>query len=103
MLRKITAVSLSGSIHSDVPVKPGTAPVHGTASVNSNGTVLYTPALNYEGSDSFAYAISDNQGGSAAAIRRKLSRCAVEAHGAGALHSEILRRPTSSFIPRVLC
>ena len=44
-----------------------TAPAHGTASVNANGTVLYTPALNYEGADSFVYAISDNQGGSSSA------------------------------------
>ena len=49
-----------------------TAPAHGTAVVNANGTVLYTPALNYEGADSFVYAISDNQGGTAA--RRSASR-----------------------------
>ena len=44
-----------------------TAPAHGTAVVNANGTVLYTPALNYEGADSFVYAMSDNQGGTASA------------------------------------
>ena len=42
-----------------------TAPAHGTAVANANGTVLYTPAVNYTGEDSFTYSISDNQGGSA--------------------------------------
>ena len=36
-----------------------TAPLHGTATVNANGTIRYTPALNYNGSDSFAYTVSD--------------------------------------------
>ena len=44
-----------------------TVPAHGTAVVNANGTVLYTPAFNYEGADSFSYFISDNQGGVASA------------------------------------
>ncbi len=38
---------------------------HGTTSLNANGTVNYTPAANYYGNDSFTYAISDGQGGSA--------------------------------------
>ena len=42
-------------------------PGHGTASINPNGTVAYTPAANYFGSDSFTYTISDGQGGSATA------------------------------------
>ena len=44
-----------------------TAPAHGTAVANANGTVLYTPALDYSGADSFGYSISDNQGGVASA------------------------------------
>jgi hypothetical protein len=33
--------------------------------VNPDGTVRYTPALNYNGADSFTYTISDGAGGSA--------------------------------------
>ena len=37
----------------------GPAP-HGTAVLNANGTVVYTPAANYNGPDSFTYTITDN-------------------------------------------
>ena len=40
---------------------------HGTVVINTNGTVTYTPAANYNGSDSFSYTISDGNGGSATA------------------------------------
>ncbi|PYR63826.1 MAG: hypothetical protein DMF88_24480, partial [Acidobacteria bacterium] len=44
-----------------------TAPAHGTAAMNSNGTITYTPAASYSGADSFNYTISDGQGGTATA------------------------------------
>ncbi|HEX2122028.1 MAG TPA: Ig-like domain-containing protein, partial [Thermoanaerobaculia bacterium] len=44
-----------------------TAPAHGSASANGDGTVAYTPAANYNGSDSFSYTVSDGRGGSATA------------------------------------
>lgn len=34
-------------------------PAHGTASVVEDGSILYTPALDYNGADSFTYAASD--------------------------------------------
>ncbi|MFN0018363.1 MAG: Ig-like domain-containing protein [Pirellulaceae bacterium] len=34
-------------------------PLHGTATVNANGTIKYTPAQDYNGPDSFAYTVSD--------------------------------------------
>ncbi len=37
-----------------------TPPAHGTTSPNPNGTVTYTPSLNFSGSDSFTYNIVDN-------------------------------------------
>ncbi len=40
-------------------------PAHGTAVANPNGTVTYTPALNYSGADTFTYTITDNQGATA--------------------------------------
>jgi ELWxxDGT repeat protein len=36
-------------------------PVHGSAVVNA-GKVLYTPSTGFSGTDSFAYAVNDNQG-----------------------------------------
>ena len=37
-----------------------TPPVHGTASVDANGLVMYTPALNFTGSDSLVVTVTDN-------------------------------------------
>ena len=36
-----------------------TGPASGTATVNANGTIRYTPALDFNGSDSFTYTVSD--------------------------------------------
>lgn len=42
-------------------------PAHGTAVLNSDGTLTYTPATGFEGSDAFSYVISDGRGGTATA------------------------------------
>ncbi len=39
-----------------------TDPAHGTTAVNGNGTVTYSPALNFCGADSFQYFICNNIG-----------------------------------------
>ncbi|HRH01674.1 MAG TPA: Ig-like domain-containing protein [Bacteroidia bacterium] len=39
---------------------PAVLPLHGTVTINSNGTYLYTPNANYSGSDSFTYQVCDN-------------------------------------------
>jgi len=39
-----------------------TQPLHGTVAINDDGTVTYTPAENYNGSDSFTYSITDADG-----------------------------------------
>src|SRR2546425_2590286 len=36
-------------------------PAHGTLSLNSDGSFTYTPALNYNGPDSFTYKANDGQ------------------------------------------
>ncbi|UOG93249.1 MAG: Ig-like domain-containing protein [Candidatus Thiothrix sulfatifontis] len=46
---------------------PVTLPVHGILALNSNGTYTYTPEQNYNGTDSFVYAITDGNGGTATA------------------------------------
>ena len=48
-------------------VQSATAPAHGTAGVNPNGTITYTPHPNFNGEDRFTYTISDGAGGTDAA------------------------------------
>jgi DNA/RNA endonuclease G (NUC1) len=43
------------------------APAKGTAVITADGKILYTPNPNQNGADSFVYAISDGQGGTATA------------------------------------
>lgn len=56
----------------DIPETSGAAlsvtststPAHGTAVVNTDDTVTYTPSLNFNGVDSFLYTMSETGGGS---------------------------------------
>jgi VCBS repeat-containing protein len=41
------------------------APLHGTAAVNPDGTVTYAPGPNYDGPDTFTYTAGDGHGGTA--------------------------------------
>ncbi len=43
-------------------------PGHGIAVINPDNTITYTPATNFNGSDSFTYTASDGNGGAAAAV-----------------------------------
>lgn len=45
-----------------------TQPLNGTAVINPDQTITYTPAAGFYGDDSFTYTISDGQGGSDTAI-----------------------------------
>jgi VCBS repeat-containing protein len=66
----VTIAVLANDVDADgdaLTVTIGSAPVHGTAAVNANGSVLYTPAAGYEGGDAFTYVINDNQGGGTSA------------------------------------
>ncbi|MFR0693698.1 VCBS domain-containing protein, partial [Enterobacterales bacterium AE_CKDN230030158-1A_HGKHYDSX7] len=63
---------VSGQIHaSDVDgdtlsyaVKNGSGPAHGSVTFGSDGQYTYTPAKDYNGSDSFTVVVSDGKGGS---------------------------------------
>ena len=44
-----------------------TQPTNGSVVINADETVSYTPASNFNGSDSFGYTVSDGQGGTEAA------------------------------------
>lgn len=50
-----------------ISVSSVSLPTHGTAVINANGTVTYTPTTGYLGADTFTYTISDGAGGTAAA------------------------------------
>ncbi|MEO6522790.1 MAG: CshA/CshB family fibrillar adhesin-related protein [Mucilaginibacter sp.] len=49
-------------------VTGGTAPAHGTIVVNASGTITYTPATGYVGSDSYTYTLTTVDGVTSAAI-----------------------------------
>ncbi len=38
-------------------------PSNGTVTINANGTITYTPANNFNGTDTFSYQVSDGNGG----------------------------------------
>jgi Big-like domain-containing protein/List-Bact-rpt repeat protein/hemolysin type calcium-binding protein len=44
-----------------------TQPQHGSAAIQPDGTVRYTPADGFEGTDSFTYTVGDGRGGTATA------------------------------------
>jgi hypothetical protein len=52
---------------SDLPIMVAivTLPQHGTVSVASDNSLIYTPAPNYNGSDSLAYSVTDRDGDTA--------------------------------------
>lgn len=43
-------------------------PAHGTATLNPDGTILYTPNAGFYGHDQFAYTVIDGHGGTAGAV-----------------------------------
>jgi len=51
----------------DLTVSEVTQPAHGNAEIDQNTQVIYTPAADWSGDDSFTYTISDGNGGTAQA------------------------------------
>lgn len=44
-----------------------TSPSNGTAEINQDGTITYTPNTGYSGTDTFGYTVSDGKGGTSTA------------------------------------
>jgi hypothetical protein len=60
-----TAVKISvltNDTGSSLTILSVTTPAHGTAKINTDKTITYTPATGYTGSDSFSYTIRDSAG-----------------------------------------
>lgn len=63
-----TAVTINLMINDQIPqgqqisVKSVTAPVHGTAVNNNDGTATYTPNIGFTGTDAFSYDLADADG-----------------------------------------
>ncbi|UCH10492.1 MAG: tandem-95 repeat protein, partial [Fidelibacterota bacterium] len=53
--------------YDDLILEEATQGEHGTTDINPEGTITYTPAADFYGSDSFEYAISDGNGGTSSA------------------------------------
>src|SRR5262249_35798713 len=64
----IDAVANDSDVDGDtLAVVSVTQPAHGAAAITGLHVVTYTPAANYNGSDSFGYTIDDGHGGTASA------------------------------------
>lgn len=67
----VTVAVLANDTDSDGELNAGSVaiavpPQHGNATVNADGTVTYTPQTGFTGSDSLAYTVQDDQGGTSA-------------------------------------
>src|SRR5207245_7066158 len=49
-------------------VTAATRPLHGSLTLNGDGSFTYTPAANYNGPDSFTYKASDGQADASATV-----------------------------------
>src|SRR6185295_8029762 len=55
----ITVLANDTDLEGNLTVTAASTPAHGTATINGNGTITYTPVPTYSGSDGFTYTISD--------------------------------------------
>ncbi len=61
----VTVLGNDGDPDNDsLTVTSATQGAHGSAVINANGTITYTPSTNANGNDSFTYTVSDGNGGS---------------------------------------
>ena len=93
----ITVLANDSDVDGDALTVTGvTQSTHGEVMLNTDGTVRYTPASNFNGSDSFTYTVSDGHGGTATATVNvtvtpvndppNMTTCATGAGGLTLLH-----------------
>ncbi|MER9758452.1 Ig-like domain-containing protein [Mesorhizobium sp. M0138] len=74
-------------------------PQHGTAEVGPDGSIVYTPAERFSGSDTFTYTVSDDRGGTATAdvdVEVKFSPPTFHVRSQAASLQEMLAEPATS-------
>lgn len=74
-------------------------PRHGTAEAGPDGSIVYTPADGFSGSDAFTYTVSDNRGGTATAevsVEVKFSPPTFHVRDQAASLQEMLAEPATS-------
>src|SRR3954468_15514168 len=64
----VTIAVLGNDAGSSLTLRSVTAPANGTARINTDKTITYTPAAGFTGYDSFNYAIADFSGVTAQAV-----------------------------------
>jgi len=89
---------LSGAAGSSLSVAANTAPGHGTVSVGSTGSFLYTPQTNWSGIDSFQYTVEDSSSQTASATATIDVLPSVQSH----TYSTVGTTPLSVAAPGVL-
>ena len=63
----VLANDVASNASNTLAVASVTTPAHGTATINGNGTITYTPASGYTGGDAFVYTLTETGGGTATA------------------------------------
>ncbi|HVR67840.1 MAG TPA: tandem-95 repeat protein, partial [Verrucomicrobiae bacterium] len=63
----INVLANDGDVDGDTLAVTGASALHGTVTINGNGSLTYTPSTNYHGPDTVTYTINDGHGGTATA------------------------------------
>jgi CSLREA domain-containing protein len=64
----VIVLAIDSDVDGDsLTVSSVTQPAHGSAAINPDGTITYSPNANFNGSDSFTYNVDDGHSGSASA------------------------------------
>src|SRR6185436_19090256 len=77
--------------HAQLRVVAVTAPAHGVAILGTDGSVTYTPALNFTGNDSFTYTISDG-------LLTATATVAMTVGDVGTINSDPVANPDSATV-----
>ena len=63
----INVLANDGDVDGDALSVIGASALHGSVTINGNGSLTYTPSANYNGPDTITYTINDGHGGTATA------------------------------------